>query len=196
MVRKVFKAKTYLAAAGITQDEPIHMTTYSIKAVYQRLQGNFLKVSWRKIICNNQGAQKWIFILWLAIQGRLTTKDRIGSWGIDIDPICPLCGLADETIQHFVFECNVTGAIWRCLLRWQGIPRANLSWTEVVKWAERYCKGRSLGASIHKITLAATVYHVWLERNGRVFKQKQRSREAIVRLIIQEVYYRASLFPK
>ncbi|WMV25906.1 hypothetical protein MTR67_019291 [Solanum verrucosum] len=37
------------------------------------------------MVCNNMGCPKWKFILWLALKGRLQTKDKLGQWIREID---------------------------------------------------------------------------------------------------------------
>ncbi|KAK4379693.1 hypothetical protein RND71_001555 [Anisodus tanguticus] len=50
--------------------------------------------------------------------------------------------------------------------------------------------------SIYMITLTVAVYHLWLERNSRIFQQKKQLQDALLRRITQETYYRASLFSR
>lgn len=37
------------------------------------------------LICNNKASPKSTFVLWMAIQNRLATKDRLMSWKISSD---------------------------------------------------------------------------------------------------------------
>nr|XP_016438087.1 PREDICTED: uncharacterized protein LOC107764077 [Nicotiana tabacum] len=76
-IQKIFQAKKYFTRAGMTEDDVQLMTKGSIKGIYRSLQGVCQKVTWIKIVCNNQGQPKWIFILRLALQQRLATKDRL-----------------------------------------------------------------------------------------------------------------------
>lgn len=46
---------------------------------------------------------------------------------------------------------------------------------EEVAWAISNSKGTSLRVSIFKISLAAAIYHLWCERNGRIFKGSSKS---------------------
>lgn len=107
------------------------------------MQGNFEKVTWRKLVCNNQGMPKWIFILRLALHNRLSTKERLAKWGIIPDQICFLCEKENETLQHLFFECEVFGSIWQQLFYWQGIQRLKKPWHEELQWIEQFGKGKS-----------------------------------------------------
>lgn len=76
MVQKIFKAKKYFEEAG-TFMELQSMAEFSIKKMYKKMLGTFTKVSWRRLICNNHGSPKWLFIVRLVVLGRLYTKDRL-----------------------------------------------------------------------------------------------------------------------
>nr|XP_009766185.1 PREDICTED: uncharacterized protein LOC104217597 [Nicotiana sylvestris] len=160
------------------------------------MQEEFQKVAWRKVICNNYGHPKWIFILRLAILERLAIKERLARWGVNIETTCALCQQGIETVQHLFFECEMTGTIWQQLLHWQGIQRKKLKWQEELTWIQRVAKGRSGGAALCRMTLAAAVYYIWQERNNVIFKQEKRTAASIVRKIIQEIHLRATMFPR
>ncbi|XP_070036046.1 uncharacterized protein [Nicotiana tomentosiformis] len=74
--------------------------------------------------------------------------------------------------------------------QWQKIARTAISWPEELNLVENYAKGRSASAEIYRMTLAASVYHIWIERNHTVFQDKQKDHKSIVRKIIQEVFHR------
>ncbi|KAH0679246.1 hypothetical protein KY284_020331 [Solanum tuberosum] len=85
MIQKVFKARRYIENVGINVTDFMGMHKFSIKKMYKLLLGDLPKVSWRKMVCNNMGCPKWKFILWLALKGRLQTKDKLGQWMREID---------------------------------------------------------------------------------------------------------------
>nr|XP_016461061.1 PREDICTED: uncharacterized protein LOC107784443 [Nicotiana tabacum] len=196
VIQQIFKARKYFDIAGYTEEEVKKMENFSIKHMYKAMQGEFQKVPWRRLICNNYGLAKWKFMLRLAIQERLATKERLARWGIQIDTTCSLCQRESETVQHLYFECEVTTTIWKQLLTWQGIQRTKLGWEEELAWMERRTKGRSGGAELCRMSLAVAIYHIWQERNNAIFQQKNRPANAIVRSIIQEIHVRATMFPR
>ncbi|XP_060182016.1 uncharacterized protein LOC132611632 [Lycium barbarum] len=176
-----------MEAAGYSLEDMVQMEHFSVKAVYKRLQGEFQKVPWRKLVCNNMGYPKWIFILRLAIMERLATKGRLEKWGIKVDKTCVMCNKAEESVVHLFFQCEETA---------RGIQRRCLDWKAEVEWAMQHYRGHSRATVIYKMTLAAVIYHIWAERNTRVFQQKSRTAQTISRLIIQEVFLRGSLVKK
>ncbi|XP_009788259.1 uncharacterized protein [Nicotiana sylvestris] len=112
VIQKIFKAKRQFEEAGYSEEEVNQMEKFFIKHIYKALQGSFQKVSWRKIVCNNNGLPKCIFILRLALQDRLATKERLARWGLVEDAICSLCQRKDETIPHLFFECELSDDVW------------------------------------------------------------------------------------
>ncbi|KAK4369245.1 hypothetical protein RND71_013037 [Anisodus tanguticus] len=68
MVRKIFKAKNTLESAGLDFAVVMNMSSFTIKSIYQKLRGTFRKVSWRRMVCNNEGSPKWLFHFTLVAQ--------------------------------------------------------------------------------------------------------------------------------
>ncbi|XP_016501732.2 uncharacterized protein LOC107820043 [Nicotiana tabacum] len=182
--QKIFKARNYFANAGLSEEDVQKMEKYSVKQLYKTMQGDFPKMTWRKLVYNNQGQPKWTFILRLAIQQRLSTKEKLARWGIIAEQTCSLCNKENETVQHLFFDCETTRKIWLRLLEWQGIRRPKKSWQEEVTWMAQISKGKSACATVCKMTLAAVVYHILQERNSVIFQKKTRTSNVILRLII------------
>lgn len=90
---------------------------YSISKMYKYLKGEHEKVAWKRLICNNKASPKSVFILWLAIQNRLATKDRLLSWNIPVDGTCCLCQQELETTSHIFFDCSFSKEIWETVLK-------------------------------------------------------------------------------
>lgn len=65
-----------------------------------------------------------------------------------------------------------------------------MDWKGEVLWASTHHKGKKPDAEVYRMTMASVVYHIWQERNARIFKQKQRSEDEIVKIIIQEIHHR------
>ncbi|KAM3344365.1 hypothetical protein P3S68_024072 [Capsicum galapagoense] len=172
-------------------------TTGGLNITDLYLRGQFPKVNWRKVHCNNQGHPKWRFIMFVVIHQRLYTKDRLDKWGIHPSRMCALCEEELEDHQHLFFKCSVSWAIWkRMLLAWQGITRRNMGWTDEIQWISTHAKGKHLRAAILRMSFVATVYHIWLERNQRTFQQKKRTIDTLIKRIIQDIHFRATIYPK
>ncbi|XP_047260664.1 uncharacterized protein LOC124893864, partial [Capsicum annuum] len=197
IIQKILQAGKWLVDAGLNIEEVMSNDSFSIKSMNIRLRGQFPKVNWRKVHCNNQGHPKWRFIMFVVIHQRLYTKDRLDKWGIHPSRMCALCEEELEDHQHLFFKCSVSWAIWkRMLLAWQGITRRNMGWTDEIQWISTHAKGKHLRAAILRMSFVATVYHIWLERDQRTFQQKKRTIDTLIKRIIQDIHFRATIYPK
>ncbi|XP_060195398.1 uncharacterized protein LOC132624669 [Lycium barbarum] len=172
------------------------MNGCSIKAIYLNLLGTFQKVPWRKLFCNNYGAEKWIFIVRLAALERLYTKNRLVGWGMGISLGCVLCISGCESLPHLFFECPFSAELWHSLLRWLGITRKVLPWREELAWINSNVKGKGAAVIIFRMATACCIYHLWQEKNWWIFQHKSKSVQAICRIIVQEIFFRGQKLSK
>ncbi|GAV63835.1 hypothetical protein CFOL_v3_07353 [Cephalotus follicularis] len=75
-----------------------------------------------------------------------------------------------ESLEHLFFQCPYTKNIWTTVLAMCNISRPILPWEEEVIWMTDHSRGHSFLATVRKMVLAASVYHIWMERNRRSFK--------------------------
>ncbi|XP_059301911.1 uncharacterized protein LOC132053828 [Lycium ferocissimum] len=120
---KDFKAQKYFESAGYDEVGVLGLSSFSIKSVYSQMRGVIPKVDWRRMVCNNQGAPKWLFILYIAVSRKLLTRTRLAKWGTVTDVKCFLCDREDKDIDHLLFGCTFSGSIREKILEWQGIKR-------------------------------------------------------------------------
>ena len=83
----------------------MHNGSYSIKEVYQGLLGAGQPVDWASFIWNKCSIPKARFILWLAVNERLKSKDKLFTLGLISTDVCPLCSLISESNTHLFFAC-------------------------------------------------------------------------------------------
>uniref|UniRef100_A0A0V0HDQ0 Putative ovule protein n=1 Tax=Solanum chacoense TaxID=4108 RepID=A0A0V0HDQ0_SOLCH len=143
IIQRILKATKYFSQAGYSVDDILTMPNSSIKQFYVKLRGQFQKVSWRRLVCNNSGLPRWIFILRLAALGRLNTRDRLVKWGVTTNQMCPLCENKPECLNHLFFVCEVSTEVWKQLLKWIGITKVPAQLSEELKWAAVHAKGRN-----------------------------------------------------
>ncbi|XP_019239056.1 PREDICTED: uncharacterized protein LOC109219090 [Nicotiana attenuata] len=161
---KDLKAKQYMIDAGVNMVEILEKEHITINSIYKMLRNEQQKMPWRKLVCNNGGMPKWIFILYMAILGKLNTRDRLARWGVTNELLSPMCNIEEESIEQLFFKCTFTASIWRNLLQWMGINRQTMKWSQEVERAYNNAKGRSANAEIYRMALAGCVYYVWQER--------------------------------
>ena len=126
------------------------------------------------------------FILWLAMQRRLSTKDRLCF--LEDSTTCNLCGSAMESHDHLFFQCHYSSSVWSSIANTAGIRWPSLPWSDLLLWTtNNLSEKKNLSHMVGRITLAAVVYHIWNERNNRIFKNLSKSASTLVDDITQLV---------
>lgn len=159
---------------------------FSISKLYNLIRDKGTKVTWRRVINNNRATPKSVFILWLAVQNRLATKDRLLSWKLNVTPDCVLCGKEVESHTHLFFVCEYSAEIWKGVLHTLN-TNCPLSLTEAIKVGDACCKKNTSRAKLFNMCLAETVYGIWLERNCKVFNGYCKPANFLYRQIISNV---------
>ncbi|XP_075096230.1 uncharacterized protein LOC142174347 [Nicotiana tabacum] len=78
---------------------------FSIQKMYTLSRPRYPKVGWKALLLGTS-VPRHNFILWLALNRRFTTMDRLVAWGIQVDLGCVLCKNGkNETMTHLYFEC-------------------------------------------------------------------------------------------
>ncbi|XP_071695025.1 uncharacterized protein [Rutidosis leptorrhynchoides] len=154
----------------------VNFTTYQ---AWSDLRINRNKVSWHHVIWYQGFDPRHSFIIWLAILSRLNTQDRMQIWLPNIPMSCSLCGKIKDSTKHLFFQCEFSAYIWKELksnLLFKGLPNDLES---IVNRLALYPFTRNIWNIINRSVLAACVYHIWHERNSRLFRGKKRTAEAI-----------------
>lgn len=181
VVRKIFGALKHFVQlpGGINILQQSHFT---ILKMYQHLRGNFEKVSWRKLICNNPSPPKCIFITWFALRQRLMTCENLQKIGINYDQTCILCNTEIETLEHLFFACPFSLTCWQDVLSWMGYIRIPSGWMHEVQFCIQHVGGNFAQHKQLRMCFSIAVYLLWKERNARRFQNKFQQPNEIVDL--------------
>ena len=140
-------------------DSPNHR--FSIKVAWEQLRIHRQMVEWHDIMWFKNVVPRHLFLLWMAVQQKLTTQDRLHQFGIHGPNRCSLYLRNNEDHNHLFFECASTKAIWWDVCDRYDIPRIKKGWDEWIRWASVTWHGKSFVNFSHKLSFTATVYHVW-----------------------------------
>ncbi|XP_013617230.1 PREDICTED: uncharacterized protein LOC106323691 [Brassica oleracea var. oleracea] len=78
---------------------------FSSRDTWNRIRVGATTVSWHKLVWFKEEIPRCSFITWLAILGRLPTRDMLSSWGLSIPFNCVLCSSGIENHDHLFFRC-------------------------------------------------------------------------------------------
>ncbi|KAL0292907.1 UNVERIFIED_CONTAM: putative ribonuclease H protein [Sesamum angustifolium] len=86
--------------------------------------------------------------------------------------------------------CKIPSYSRRCIRDLKEAVRftwPNRAWGEDITWASTRWKGRHIVQAAYRALLSAIVYHIWRERNQRVFQHSERPSTTIARIAAEEI---------
>ncbi|KAJ6751573.1 hypothetical protein OIU85_002045 [Salix viminalis] len=101
----------------------------------------------------------------------MSLLDRLHNPG-DSSQSCLLCNGHAESHTHLFFRCVYSAEVWRevtlrAIINWPALP-----WERAWEWAAKEFTNRSNpNQNLVGMILAATIYHLWAERNNRLHMQ-------------------------
>nr|XP_043618991.1 uncharacterized protein LOC122590873 [Erigeron canadensis] len=163
---------------------------FSTQQAWIDLRDNWPKVGWNKVVCFTQMVPKHAFILWLAIQGRLLTQDKIEKWQQDCNLKCPFCQEGADSHEHLFFQCHYSKKIWEHMRGMTQMVNIGTRMEDSVQEIGDKNVQNNISVIISKLVLAASVYNIWRERNLRIFKKEKRNEEELCRIIKDNVRFK------
>ncbi|CAH2047421.1 unnamed protein product [Thlaspi arvense] len=171
-------------------------TTYEVcidsKETWNTVRLSRPKVDWFHSVWSRVAIPKHAIPTWLFVLNRNPTLDRVTSWGLDVEPICLLCGATEESRNHLFFECPYSKSIWEALTQKLLLPTAVLfAWSSVL--------ARLSSASTTSIQHLAliqgwqtTIYEIWKEQNRRYHEGLSLPFSAVFQKILKVVYLKST----
>ncbi|KAK4383825.1 hypothetical protein Sango_3115600 [Sesamum angolense] len=158
---------------------------FTTKVVYDifRILGPI--VGWYPLLLGPCKIPRYSFVLWLAILEKLSTMDK--PWLSHLGGVCVFCGREVETHDHLFFRCSYSRRCIRDLKATVRFSWPNRAWRVDITWATKRWKGKHIVQAAYRALLSAIVYHIWRERNQRVFPHSERLSSTIARIAVTEI---------
>ena len=129
------------------------------------------------------------FFLWLMLQNRNWTADRLRARGWPHDDLCCLCSMQIETANHIALHCPYAGEV-RNLFHASRPAMVEVldAATSIQDW---WCKARARpkGSSFQSdIAIAVYIFwHVWKERGRRIFQKEELPAAGVAALVRSDI---------
>ncbi|GJN34056.1 hypothetical protein PR202_gb22693 [Eleusine coracana subsp. coracana] len=162
---------------------------FSSSSAYKAFFTGQIAIPGAKELWKTRAPNKCRFFFWTLLHGRCWTAARLYRHGLRDNNICALCSQEAEDIDHLFLSCVYSREFWFKILRrcgWQLLtPMAQDC---LVDWwlhnRKRIPKPRR--RCFDSITILIT-WTLWLERNGRVFRNEQRRPATVLNWFWQEL---------
>ncbi|XP_071700540.1 uncharacterized protein [Rutidosis leptorrhynchoides] len=114
--------------------------------------------------------QKIEIFLWRAKQNKLPVRFELDKKGIDLHSTrCSVCDDDIETLHHTLLSCNNSIDIWNGIRTWWNLNQINFSRIQDLELCNNSQLNSTLGKTFWQAVVWITCYHIWLNRNDRVF---------------------------
>lgn len=153
---------------------------FTISHVWDSIRGSVNLVPWFHVVWFPQCIPKHAFNLWLVVNCKLKTQDRLRQWDVVPDTNlnllrCLFCDNQPDSHAHLFFECPFSLQVWTRVCALCGMDNVPPRLDDVVSFLIPLSKGRSASGVISRLLLAASCYSIWGERNSRLFKKGMKS---------------------
>ena len=159
---------------------------FSTNTAWKDMRQHSNKVEWYDIVWFSNCTPKHSFIMWLAIQGRLSTQDRLQKWYPDKEMACPLCESGIDSLNHLFFECSYSVKVWEAVQIKAGISLPT-RWDNIIERMKRIKHDRTIKNIVMRLSLAACVYFIWSERNRRIFSNERLDHKELTTTVINHM---------
>jgi len=163
---------------------------YSASSAYTiqfsgQIDSNFPKLIWRA-----WATPRCKFFMWLLLQDRIWTAARLQLRGWKNNYFCALRERNLETANHLFIECPFSRKIWCLVASWSNCANLRPSgWTEQNNLEEWFMAMTEVGTKAAHSIAILSLWHIWKERNARVFNDSRCTELAHVRLQLYFLAY-------
>jgi hypothetical protein len=120
----------------------------------------------------DQGPNEYQFLLWLAMQNRYWTVERLHRHGMHSDSTCALCDQQPKSIDHLLFACVFSRHVWFTFLGKFGLQLLSPGLNDVFPewWIRRLKQVAKARRKAFDSLCALVTRCIWLHRNDVVFR--------------------------
>ncbi|GJX41177.1 RNA-directed DNA polymerase, eukaryota, reverse transcriptase zinc-binding domain protein [Tanacetum coccineum] len=130
---------------------------FSTKHAWLDLREDLPNVEWKDVIWFKQFIPKHRFILWLAIQGKLLTQDKMENWNIGGNPLCGFCNQEANSHDHLFFQCDFAKTVWKEICKFSYKFGDQFKLVDLCRDLTGRSKESKFGMAVDKLLLAATM---------------------------------------
>ncbi|GJZ78963.1 putative RNA-directed DNA polymerase [Tanacetum coccineum] len=160
---------------------------FKVSEVWKAVRTDSPGVIWYKHVWFSQCIPKHSFITWMAIKGRLKTRDRLSRWFVVPDLECLLCRSENESHSHLFFPCAYSKRLWERLKPMALMENMSNVWPSVISSIVNKTAYNTIWSVIQRLVFGAAIYSLWLERNSRIYNQVDRTVDSIFEQVVSTV---------
>ncbi|GKA81178.1 RNA-directed DNA polymerase, eukaryota, reverse transcriptase zinc-binding domain protein [Tanacetum coccineum] len=133
---------------------------FSTKQAWRTMREDWPRVRWHHVVWYSQLIPKHAFILWLAIQDKLLTQDRMEKWQDISDMKCSLCKKCADSHEYLFFKCDFALQVWKEVMMKFTKLGGRVVLKDIVEVISDERSKNNIGVVVNKLIVAATIYTV------------------------------------
>ncbi|GJS75177.1 ribonuclease H-like domain-containing protein [Tanacetum coccineum] len=154
--------------------------------VWRDFNNSIHKVPWKQLMWFSQSCPKHSFVMWIVVQGRLATQDRLSKWNPNGKFICSLCEKCADSHDHLFFSCDFSKKVCYHLIQKTNSVLPDM-WSSIVSSMIGFGFKNSIDNITRRLMIGACVYMIWKERNARLFQNKKQTMEIVIQQIEESI---------
>lgn len=161
---------------------------FSYASAWEVLRTSHERYHFHNLLWHQNHCPKWSCCLYKSLIGKLPTRDRLCAFGITQERICVLCNQGDESHSHLFFNCPFSRYIWnRCMLK-LGLDGNSIgTLVDEARNIQMVFGNKNKLYMLSRLVLAGSTWHIWKERNERIFQKNQMSKVVVFRRLYEDI---------
>lgn len=102
--------------------------------------------------------------------------------------VCSLCSESPDSRNHLFFNCAFSARVLQHFQNRGYNSQFHGSWDDFTRDVSGQWRAKSLHNLINKLVLAAMIFHIWQERNRRLFQSKGKRYSQIVSDVEDDIH--------
>jgi hypothetical protein len=160
---------------------------YSAQSAYNVQFLGAVKDGQWNIVWRAKVENKCKFFMWLLLQAKLPTADRVIKYNGQANPTCTLCRIHAEKHLHMVAKCSYVKEVWQRVATLSSIQAPPTAARNIGTWWRSTLRQGSADMTNHTQVLIYTIWNIWKERCRRVFQNVAISADQLAATIRQDI---------
>ncbi|RLM54729.1 hypothetical protein C2845_PM10G10510 [Panicum miliaceum] len=158
---------------------------YSAKTAYQALRIGRIPFQGADRIWKTWAPPRVNLFFWSACRRRIWTADRRRRRGLDAHEKCLLCDQGEESADHLLVHCPLSKEVWWRTLSWANCAcQFSVGEASVQdRWEQQEALQLTKRRKGFNTLFMLTGWHIWKERNARLFEGQAAGTSVIVQRI-------------
>ena len=161
--------------------------TYTLTSAILYSTPSSFQVPWANLVWFKNRIPRFAFICWLACKHKLTTRDVLTSWGVQVPLYCPFCLNSPESMEHLFFNCSFTKPIWLKLISFFRLSNPSNDLHLIILWLSNLTTKQGFKSELLTLRFSTSIYLVWRVRNDSIFNARNTNLLALTHEIVNAI---------